>query len=106
VSYTDQLTQVCECGHPASAHELLDHDKRTGDSTRRRSMRLARFHLICTADVHGHAQAESPWDHVCGCIANVWEQEDGVFTIADDTPEPMRLLLRSAVSSALDEEQP
>lgn len=91
---SSQTERVCECGHPVGAHELLDHDKNPGDAERRREMHVARWHLVCTADTHPEGQAESPWDHVCGCIANVWEPKDGVRMIAPDTSATMRFVLR------------
>lgn len=91
---SSQSARVCECGHPVSAHELIDHDKNPGDADRRREMQVARWHLVCTADTRPEGQAESPWDHVCGCIANVWEPEDGVRMIAPDTSPAMRFMLR------------
>lgn len=91
-----QGERVCECGHPASAHELIDHDKSPYDARMRRELRVARWHLICTADAHPEGMGESPWDHVCGCIANVYEQQPGVPTIDPDTPESMRFMLRGA----------
>lgn len=81
---------TCPCGHAASDHALLDHDHRGSEAQAewRREQKLARYHWICQADVHPDGQAESPWDHVCGCIVNVWENEPGKPTV-DDTTDPV-----------------
>jgi hypothetical protein len=89
-------TAVCECGHPVDSHELLDHDERNaGGADFRRREGLARWHMICTHDTHPDGQGESPWDHVCGCIANVYEPQPGVRMIDKGTSETMRFVLRS-----------
>lgn len=88
---------TCTCGHPASEHALLDHDERAplGYTKWRREQRLARWHWICQADAHPDGEAESPWDHVCGCIHSVWDH-DGHPTIYPESAK-VKELLREAM---------
>jgi hypothetical protein len=65
-----------------------------------RELKVARWHLICTADTHPDGMADSPWDHVCGCITSVWEQEPGKPTIDFNTTPEMVAMLREAISHA------
>lgn len=92
---------MCSCGHPASEHDLIDHDKTPTDAHHRRNMRVARWHWVCTADAHPDGKGESAWDHVCGCIVNVWEQEPGKPTVDPDTPTDKLFLVKPLIREAL-----
>jgi hypothetical protein len=88
---------ICPCGHDASRHELLDDDAGHAYSVEwRREHGYARWHWICTADVHPDGM-DSPWDHVCGCLINVYEREPGVPTVDPSTPPVVADMLREAL---------
>lgn len=91
------LDRQCTCGHDAAEHDLVDHDANVpaGVKKWRQEQRLARWHWVCTADVHPDGQADSPWDHVCGCIHNIWDHK-GYPTIGLESGE-VKALLREAM---------
>lgn len=96
------LPDICVCGHPASDHELLDHDAAgEPNAVFRWREGLARWHWICTADTHPDGEADSPWDHVCGCLVNVYESIPGQPSVNPDTPAEVLPLVREALRAVL-----
>lgn len=92
----------CPCGHPASEHDLVDHDERADESTRdwRKGTQLARWHWLCTADVHPEGAADSPWDHVCGCLESIYDFTGAITVNVTTDPEKVSLM-RDAVKAAI-----